>query len=189
MWCRARRSDGVRRGSHGGRTFEAEASLRRWGRPSPRGRRGEQRWGCGHVVSGTGPGVPEPVRARLPTRRQAESLNRCVAAWWYLSSVIDTDRVAATRALQRGANEFLLFLQAHEYQFDIMMKPERVFSGQRLNPSRIQDWFGGEKHFPEIAQLVRPCRSRGSVCVASQGGLAPALRHSCLLYTSPSPRD
>ena len=58
------------------------------------------------------------------------------------------------------------------------MKPERVFSGQCLNPSRIQDWFGGEKHFPEIAQLVRPCRSRGSVCVASQGGLAPALRHS-----------
>ena len=43
------------------------------------------------------------------TRRQAESLNRCVAAWRYLSSVSDTDRVAATRALQRVVNGLLLF--------------------------------------------------------------------------------
>ena len=87
--------------------------------------------------------------------------------------MIDTDRVAATRALQRGANEFLLFLQAHEYQFDIMMKPERVFSGQRLNPSRIQDWFGGEKHFPEIAQLVR-LADHGVRCVSLVRGASPS---------------
>ena len=62
----------------------------------------------------------------------------------------DTDRVAATRALQRVVNKLLLFLQAHEYQFDCMMKPKRVFSGQYLNPSRIQHWVG-----PEVARLVR----------------------------------
>ena len=90
----------------------------------------------------------------------------------------DTHRVAATRALQRVVNELLLFLQAHEYQFDCMMKPERVFSGQRLNPSRIQDWFWGEKHFPEIAQLVRFAERGVSVCVASGGDLALALRYS-----------
>ena len=59
-----------------------------------------------------------------------------------------------------------------------MMKPERVFSGQRLNPSRIQDWFWGEKHFPEIAQLVRFAERGVSVCVASGGDLALALRYS-----------
>ena len=85
----------------------------------------------------------------------------------------DTDRVAATRALQRVANELLLFLQAHEYQFDCMMKPERVFLGQCLNPSRSQDWFGGEKHFPEIAQLVRPCRVWGSGVCRWWGGPGP----------------
>ena len=69
------------------------------------------------------------------TRRQAESLNRCVSAWRDLSSVSDTGRVAATRVLQRVANELLLFLPAHEYQFDCMMKPERVLSGQCLDPS------------------------------------------------------
>ena len=88
-----------------------------------------------------------------------------------------TDRVAATRSLQRVANELLLFLQAHEYQFDCMMKPERAFSGQCLNPSRIQDWFGGEKHFLEIAQLVRLAERGVPVCVASGGDLALALRY------------
>ena len=43
------------------------------------------------------------------TRRQAEVLNKCVAAWRYLSSVSDTDRVAATQVLQRVANELLMF--------------------------------------------------------------------------------
>ena len=76
------------------------------------------------------------------------------------------------------ANGLLLFLQAHEYQFDIMMKPERVFSGQRLNPSRIQDWFGGEKHFPEIAQLVRLAEHGVPVCVFSGGDLALTRRYS-----------
>ena len=95
-----------------------------------------------------------------------------------LSSVSDTDRVAATRALQRVSNELQLFLQAHEYQFDCMMKPERVFSGQCLNPSRIQGWFGSEKHFPEIAQLVRLAERGVPVRVASGGDLALALRYS-----------
>ena len=89
----------------------------------------------------------------------------------------DTDRVAATRALQGVANEFLLFLQAHEYQLDCMMKPESVFSGQCLNRLRIQDWFGDEKHFPEIAQLVRRAEHGVPVCVASGGGPAFALRY------------
>ena len=88
------------------------------------------------------------------------------------------DRAAATRALQRVANELLLFLQAHEYQFDWMMKTEREFSGQCLNPSRIQDWFGGEKHFPEIAQLVRLAERGVPVRIASGGDLALALRYS-----------
>ena len=57
------------------------------------------------------------------------------------------------------------------------MKPERVFSGQCLNPSRIQDWFGGEKHFLEIAQLVRLAERGVPVCVASGGDLALALRY------------
>ena len=112
------------------------------------------------------------------TRRQAEGLNKCIAAWRYLSSVSDTDRVAATRALQLVANALLLFLPEHEYQFDCMMKLERVFSGQCLNHSRIQDWFGSEKHFPEIAQLVCLAESGVAVRVASGGDLAFALRYS-----------
>ena len=58
------------------------------------------------------------------------------------------------------------------------MKPKRVFSGQCLNPLRIQDWFGGEKHFPELAQLVRFAEREVPVCAASGGGLALALRYS-----------
>ena len=112
------------------------------------------------------------------TRRHAESLNKCVAAWRYLSSVSDTDRVAATGALQRVANELLLFLQAHEYQFECMMKPEHVFSGQCMNPSRIQDWFWGEKHFPEMAQLVRLTEHGVPVFVSIGGDLALVLRYS-----------
>ena len=45
----------------------------------------------------------------------------------------DTDQVAVTRALQRVASELLLFLHAHDYQFDCMVESERVFSGHCLN--------------------------------------------------------
>ena len=76
------------------------------------------------------------------------------------------------------ANALLLFLQAHEYQFDCMMKLERVFSGQCLNPPRIQDWFGSEKRFPEIAQLVCLGERGVPVRVTSRGDLAFALRYS-----------
>ena len=98
------------------------------------------------------------------TRRQAESLNKCVATRRHLSSVTDTDRVESTRAFQHGANESLLV-----YRFDCMMKPVRVFSWQCLNPSRIHDCFGGEKHFPEIAQLVLLAEHGVPMWVASGG--------------------
>ena len=48
-----------------GRPFTAEIFLRSCSRPSPRGSWGEQLGGCRHVVSGTGPGVLQPVQARL----------------------------------------------------------------------------------------------------------------------------
>ena len=71
------------------------------------------------------------------------------------------------------ANGLLLFLQAHEYQFDCVMKPKRVFSGQYLNPSRIQHWVG-----PEVARLVRLAEHGVPVFVASGGDLALARRYS-----------
>ena len=52
-----------------------------------------------------------------------------------------------------------------------MMKQERVFSGLCLNLSLTQDWFGGEKHSPEIAQLIRFAKRGVPVCVASRGDL------------------
>ena len=58
-----------------------------------------------------------------------------------------------------------------------MMKQERVFSGLCLNLSLTQDWFGGEKHSPEIAQLIRFAKRGVPVCVASRGDLALALRY------------
>ena len=58
------------------------------------------------------------------------------------------------------------------------MKPESVFSGQCLNRLRIQDWFGDEKHFPEIAQLVRLAEHGVPVCVFSGGDLALTRRYS-----------
>ena len=89
--------------------------------------------GCGHVVSEQDRAFPSRCEHAYSTRRNLSSvlnwcvaawryllsvLSRCVASWRYLSSVSDTDRVAATRALQRVANELLLFLQAHKCQFD-----------------------------------------------------------------------
>ena len=86
----------------------------------------------------------------------------------------DTDRVAATWALKRVANELLLFSQAHEYQFDCMMKPERVLSGQCLNPSRFQDWFGATNGLP------RSHNSSTLPCMGFRCGrdLALAVRYS-----------
>lgn len=48
-------------------------------------------------------------------------------------------------AVESAASELLLFVQAHEYQFECKMKHECAFSGHCSNPSRIQDWYGGEK--------------------------------------------
>ena len=53
----------------------------------------------------------------------------------------------------------------------------RVFgavSESFANPGLV--W--GRETFPRDRTTRPRCRSRGSVCVASQGGLAPALRHS-----------
>ena len=52
------------------------------------------------------------------------------------------------------------------------MEPEGVCSGHGLNPSRIQDWFGGKKRLPEVKNLVDLAENGVSVCIASDGYLA-----------------
>ena len=110
VWCRARRYDCVRGGSHGSRTFGTEASYD--GGVGPRLEDGGVSIAGGVAMLSQEQDQAFPSRSEhvSRSRRQAESLNRCVAASRYLSSVSDTDRVAAIRALLRVANELLLFL-------------------------------------------------------------------------------
>ena len=110
-------------------------------------------------------------------RWQGDDVRGWVAAWRYLSSVREGNRIAVTRALQKVASELLLFLQDHDYRFECMMEPERVFSGHRLNPSRILEWFGRTKGFPEAEKLARLAEHGVPVCVASGGDLTFALRY------------
>lgn len=58
-----------------------------------------------------------------------------------------------------------MLVQPHNYQFEYMMEPAGVLSGHGLNPSRIQDWFGGKERFTEVESLVDLAENGVSVCV------------------------
>lgn len=58
------------------------------------------------------------------------------------------------------------------------MEPKSVCLGHGLSPSRIQDWRGRDKRFPEVEQLVHLAEHGVPVSVASGGDLALALRYS-----------